>query len=697
MVKLQAAGNVITELSQKIPSSEFALKELIKNSYEAQATEVNIELNDTNSDCAELVISDNGCGMTEKNITSLLTISKSEKKFGKKINNRYVSGEKGIGFFSVFKFGNKVKVKTSVPKEHFVYDFSLDLTQIIKEDNISTIDIPLHKKSSSTFNGTKIIIKDLDSETIRIFRKTMNDHGTSSRLSNIINDSNFKINIVINGVKVVNDKNPTKDFESTKIAEFKYSSIQDYLHYRIIYDNEEYPYSILEGDSEYLKLIKREDFKINISVNVYSFKNTKINTKNAPRVYYYSDYNRIKPLVYINDSLFEDNNIYNTEINASRSSKYVFRQQTGIITIYLSNDRILQFNPDRTKINESLNYEYLKSFTNYLSRMFQEKLRLLISKGSDTVKHTPLSVSKNNKASSQMDLFSSDEDYTDTSAKALTNDGSVGDSTDTPAKALTNDSSVGDSTDSLTETPINVSTGLAYTYDELITLKDSEGGSRVKPLSLDISPENDASINKRNQTITFNSSELYTLTQTYKDKTTNETKIYEIQINATNKNRISKQTKFFIESLVDESDKLTWLLNFKNQINKVYCMKNMDIVFVSSIRTFVEVTVVEIVKALEITFSEDDPGLKKKLEKVLSKEYANDSFLDNIKDKRLKQSLESSYKLILEEENKISTIDVLNIYTHSGTRILSKNDVETRKTCIKFLFSYLNFVLNNRI
>lgn len=344
----------------------------------------------------------------------------------------------------------------------------------------------------------------------------------------IINDSNFKINIVINGVKVVNDKNPTKDFESTKIAEFKYSSIQDYLHYRIIYDNEEYPYSILEGDPEYLKLIKREDFKINISINVYSFKNTKINTKNAPRVYYYSDYNRIKPLVYINDSLFEDNNIYNTEINASRSSKYVFRQQTGIITIYLSNDRILQFNPDRTKINESLNYEYLKSFTNYLSRMFQEKLRLLISKGSDTVKHMPLSVSKNNKASSQMDLFSSDEDYTDTSAKALTNDGSVR-----------------DSTDSLTETPINVSTGLAYTYDELITLKDSEGGSRVKPLSLVISPENDASINKRNQTITFNSSELYTLTQTYKDKTTNETKIYEIQIMPQTKIE-SLSKKFFL-------------------------------------------------------------------------------------------------------------------------------------------------------
>lgn len=85
MVKLQAAGNVITELSQKIPSSEFALKELIKNSYEAQATEVNIELNDTNSDCAELVISDNGCGMTEKNITSLLTISKSEKNLVRRL------------------------------------------------------------------------------------------------------------------------------------------------------------------------------------------------------------------------------------------------------------------------------------------------------------------------------------------------------------------------------------------------------------------------------------------------------------------------------------------------------------------------------------------------------------------------------------------------------------------------------------
>ena len=43
-INVKVAGNIISELSEKIPTQIVALNELIKNSYDAFATEVKINL-----------------------------------------------------------------------------------------------------------------------------------------------------------------------------------------------------------------------------------------------------------------------------------------------------------------------------------------------------------------------------------------------------------------------------------------------------------------------------------------------------------------------------------------------------------------------------------------------------------------------------------------------------------------------------
>lgn len=73
-IPLDVDGKFVNQISQFIPSSEYALKELLKNSYEADATYVNVRL------CkSKLIITDNGSGMGIKGIKSLLVISKSTK------------------------------------------------------------------------------------------------------------------------------------------------------------------------------------------------------------------------------------------------------------------------------------------------------------------------------------------------------------------------------------------------------------------------------------------------------------------------------------------------------------------------------------------------------------------------------------------------------------------------------------------
>ena len=110
--RLRIAGNVIAELSDKIPSNVIALNELIKNSYDAGAHNVSIII-DTEGE--KLTISDDGKGMNGSDIDVLLHVSKSNKKFGETDldTKRYIQGSKGLGFLSVFKFGDVVTWRTA--------------------------------------------------------------------------------------------------------------------------------------------------------------------------------------------------------------------------------------------------------------------------------------------------------------------------------------------------------------------------------------------------------------------------------------------------------------------------------------------------------------------------------------------------------------------------------------------------------
>ena len=107
-MRLSVSGKIIKEISEKIPSTTYAIVELIKNSYEAMASNVEINVYDN-----MLEILDDGEGMDLDDIHALLIVSHSNKEYGVVKNGRIISGEKGLGFFSVFKFGSKITVQTS--------------------------------------------------------------------------------------------------------------------------------------------------------------------------------------------------------------------------------------------------------------------------------------------------------------------------------------------------------------------------------------------------------------------------------------------------------------------------------------------------------------------------------------------------------------------------------------------------------
>ena len=129
--KIIVGGNIISELSEKIPSNLVALNELIKNAYDAGAKKVSILLDSSKK---TLTIADNGSGMDKNDIDTLFHISTSEKIYGKMNEyKRYTQGSKGLGFLSVFKFGKNVEWIT---RKQAGLKFSIDFDEIVKITDI---------------------------------------------------------------------------------------------------------------------------------------------------------------------------------------------------------------------------------------------------------------------------------------------------------------------------------------------------------------------------------------------------------------------------------------------------------------------------------------------------------------------------------------------------------------------------------
>ena len=70
-IPIKVNGSVLNDLSEKIPTYNIALNELLKNGYDAGATQIDIKLN-TNENT--LTIIDNGSGMTYNDINLLFNI-----------------------------------------------------------------------------------------------------------------------------------------------------------------------------------------------------------------------------------------------------------------------------------------------------------------------------------------------------------------------------------------------------------------------------------------------------------------------------------------------------------------------------------------------------------------------------------------------------------------------------------------------
>lgn len=126
-------ARLITMLGDQLIKNELiALIELIKNSYDADASWVKVSFIDFNEDftfkpTSKIIIEDDGCGMNkeilEKHWLNPATPEKLKRKNSRTLKGRILQGEKGIGRFAIFKLGKNIKITTRRQSKNANGDF----------------------------------------------------------------------------------------------------------------------------------------------------------------------------------------------------------------------------------------------------------------------------------------------------------------------------------------------------------------------------------------------------------------------------------------------------------------------------------------------------------------------------------------------------------------------------------------------
>lgn len=112
-----------------VAKRETALSELIKNAYDADAANVEVDLTDFENEGGTLVIKDNGEGMSRRTLRDawmrLSTPSKVDSNLSP-LFKRPRAGRKGIGRFATQRLGKRLILETTIENEPFGHRLEFD-------------------------------------------------------------------------------------------------------------------------------------------------------------------------------------------------------------------------------------------------------------------------------------------------------------------------------------------------------------------------------------------------------------------------------------------------------------------------------------------------------------------------------------------------------------------------------------------
>jgi signal transduction histidine kinase len=142
---------------EQLPDPALAVLELIKNSWDAEATRVYVEVDQRGSK-PEITVRDNGFGMTRNDFaTKWLVIGASDKR-GRARGRRPLIGEKGLGRLASYALGSKLTLKSAAAGQ-YGFIAKVDWISFFRSPSVEDYKIPV--KRLTLPRGTTVVIGGL--------------------------------------------------------------------------------------------------------------------------------------------------------------------------------------------------------------------------------------------------------------------------------------------------------------------------------------------------------------------------------------------------------------------------------------------------------------------------------------------------------------------------------------------------------
>lgn len=180
-VRFSVDAGIINRLGKELVGKhETAVSELVKNAFDADATEVNLVFENSWNAGGTLIIEDNGTGMTKDQLINGFMRLSSSDKIHNPISYKYKrtrAGRKGIGRFATQRLGSKLTIITHSAKSESSIKISINWNDFITDKDLLSVSNNIEIIPKSKEEGTSLIIENLrdgwsDAMIKRVFRYT---------------------------------------------------------------------------------------------------------------------------------------------------------------------------------------------------------------------------------------------------------------------------------------------------------------------------------------------------------------------------------------------------------------------------------------------------------------------------------------------------------------------------------------------
>lgn len=164
-IRFSVDAGIINRLGKELVARhETAVSELVKNAYDADATEVKLIFENAFGKGGTLYIEDNGIGMNRETLINGFMRLSSADKIHNPVSPRYErvrAGRKGIGRFATQRLGEKLTIITQTLESEYANIVEIEWERFGIDKELSTIANEIRTVPKTESEGTTLIIEQL--------------------------------------------------------------------------------------------------------------------------------------------------------------------------------------------------------------------------------------------------------------------------------------------------------------------------------------------------------------------------------------------------------------------------------------------------------------------------------------------------------------------------------------------------------